>query len=266
MIITKDFVIINLPKTGSTFVRKVVKEIYFRRNKNAITRALHKLKIRQIGYKELMTQNPMVPNHKDQHGCYDEIPKEHQHKQILAAVRDPYLRIESSYRFRWWSKFPFLSKQQIAKEFPTFPDLSFQDFTKFYAMESEIFKQKYEVKEGLKIGKQSIQFVRLFFVNHREVFQKLSRDYILGGHFKKDICNVTFLRNENLNEELAMFLSEHGFSQDELDFIRSHQKVNATKNESSKSHMDQHLVDFVNEYEWVMLEILAALGIDYRRS
>ncbi len=265
MIITKDFVILNLPKTGSTFVRKVVKEIFYRRNKNILTKALHKLKIRQVGYKELMTEHPMVPNHKDQHGCFDQIPKKHNHKPVMAAVRDPYLRIESSFRFRWWSKFPFLEQEELDRLFPNFPDLSFEQFMQFYALESDQFKSKYGIDTEMKIGKQSIQFVRLFFKNHRDVFSRLNKEYISSGAFKSDMCDVTFLRNENLNEELAAFLSKYGFSEKELEFIKDHKRVNATKKADSESHMDQQLIDFVNEYEWVMLEVLAELGIEYRR-
>lgn len=266
MIATDDFVILNLPKTGSTFVRNVVKEIFYRRNKNVLTKALHKLGVRRIGYREIMTDHPMKANYQDQHGCFDQIPVKHNNKPILSVVRDPYSRMESSYRFRWWAKHPFLEKDRLTELFPGFPDLTFKEFTKFYALESDEFKRKYKVDEGLKIGKQSIQFIRLFFKNHEAVFRSLNENYISEGLFKRDMCHITFIKNENLNEELAHFLSQYGFSQNELDFIRNHKKVNATKNDTSKSHLNQHLVDFVNEYEWVMLDILESLGINYRRE
>lgn len=267
MIITKDLVILNLPKTGSSFVRKVMKEIYFkRRNKNILTKGLHKLKIKKIGFKEVMADHPTILNYKDQHGCFDQIPIEDKNKQILSVVRDPYLRLESVFKFRWWVDNPPIENEQIEKYFPDFPDLTLQQFIQMHKLVNENLKMKYGIDNKLKMGNQSIQFIRMFFRNHKEIFESLTEDYFSKGYFQKDLCDVTFLKNENLNEELALFLSKYSFSNEEIMFVKYHKKVNVTKNEIDKTYITQDLIDYVNEYEQPLFEILSSIGINYNRN
>ncbi len=266
MIITKNLVVLNLSKTGSTFVRKVIKDIFLkRRNKNIITKALHKFGFKSLGYKEIMTEHPTVPNYKDQHGCYDQIPDIDKNKRILSVVRDPYLRLESVYRFKWWAKHPQIEQEYIDSHFPNFPDLTFQQYLKLQMFVNEKMKEKYNIDRDLKIGNQSIQFIRLFFRNHKKVLAELNHDYIVNGTYKNDICDVAFIRNENLNEELFLFLSNNGFSKDEISFIRNHEKVNITQSNTDKSLINEELISCINEDEWILMEILSYLGFNYKK-
>lgn len=275
MIITKDLVILNLPKTGSSFVRKVIKDIYWKRNKNILTRALlrfglikilHRLGYRAIGYKELRTKHPTVSNYKDQHGCYDQIPTRAKNKKILSVVRDPYLRLISIYKFKWWAKNPPLENELIKSHFPNFPDLTFQQYLKLDMLTNKRMKEKYGIDKHIKIGNQSIQFIRFFFRNHKKILAELNTDYIVNGSYKNDICDVTLIKNENLNEELASFLSKFDFSNEELSFIRDHGKVNVTKNNVDNSFLNQEFINYINENEWILLEILSFLGFKYKKE
>ena len=267
MLIIKDLVILNLPKTGSSFVRKVIKDIFLkRRNKTLTGRILNKLRIKSIGYKEIMTDHPIVSNKRDQHGCFDQIPEKDKHKEILSVVRDPYLRLESLYKHRFWARYPPVGKKQLETLFPTFPDLSIQEYLKLQMVGNDQMKEKYGIDKNVKIGNQSIQFIRFFFRDHKQVLSEMDHDYIKNGEFKKDMISVTLLKNENLNSELASFLSKNSFSKEEVNFVLSHEKVNVAKDDMEKSLIDQDLIHFVNENEWILLEILSSLGINYKRE
>ena len=226
---------------------------------------MHKLRIRKIGYKEFLTEHPLIPNYQDQHGCFDQIPIEHKHKPILSVIRDPYLRFESIYKFRWWVQNPPIENEQIEELFPTFPDLTFQQYIEMDCLANKKLKIKYGIDDDFKIGSQSILFIRMFLKNHQEILSSLDENYMTNQFLKKDICNVTFLKKENLNEELAQFLSKYGFSKNELNFIQNHEKVNVTTHDTNKSFLNQELIDYINEYEWVLFDILSMLDIIYKR-
>lgn len=266
MIITKKFVVLNLPKTGSSFVRKVIKDIYYKRQKKLFVKLLSKFQINYFIFYEIMTEHPRLPNYKDQHGCFDQIPKQYNNKKILSVVRDPYLRLESLYKFKWWAKNPPVEIKKIKALFPNFPNLNLKQFLKMNLISNEQMKEKYDIDKNLKIGNQSIQFIRFFFKNHRKVLAELDEDYILKGYFKNDLCDVTLLKNENLNNELAQFLLENNFSEEEANSVLKHDKVNVTKSNFDKSLIGQELITFVNENEWILFEILKYKGLNYKND
>lgn len=79
MIITKDIVFLNLPKTGSTFVRKTIKELYNKRiENNILLRIGLRLKLLKHPYRELILPNLLLKKglteYSDQHGHYTQIP------------------------------------------------------------------------------------------------------------------------------------------------------------------------------------------------
>ena len=253
VIITKDFVILNLPKTGSSFVREVIISIY---NKRGAT---------SEEFMELMTPNTKIPTLKDQHGCYDLIPRKYQGRKIISVIRDPYLRLKSLYRYGWWKEHPYVDKMLIETHLPNFPNLSFDKFLEMEKLVNDKLKNDYEIPYSLEIGNQTIQFIRFFFRNHRKVLSSLTLDYFLSGEYKNDICDVSFLRNENLNLELFKFLSNNGFSNEEAEFALNHEKVNVTKSLLNENIDDRVLIEHINTTEWILFEILLYLGIDYRK-
>jgi hypothetical protein len=266
MIITKNLVVLNLPKTGSSFARRVIKDIFLKRkNKNILTRVLCKFNLKSIGFQEIKTEHPTVHNFKDYHGCFDQIPHIDKNKTILSIVRDPYLRLESLYKFRWWVKNPPLEPEVIKTHFPTFPNLTFEQFLELQILVNGSLKKKYKIDEKLKIGNQSIQFIRFFFKNHENVLAELNTEYFVNGSYKQDLCDVNLIRNENLNEELVSFLSKNGFLKEEINFILNHEKVNVTESNIESSLISEELLSYVDENEWILFEILSYLGFDYKR-
>ena len=123
MIITKDYVLLNFPKTGSTFVRETLKELYYRRgglvNKLALATGLDKWQPMQKALTAesrletfLVKRNIKANNHFEElwlpiaydaqyisgvtekrkyiHGIFSQIPIEHRQKPILGIIRNPY--------------------------------------------------------------------------------------------------------------------------------------------------------------------------------
>jgi len=267
MIITDNLVILNLPKTGSSFVRKVVKDIFLKRKNNKFfAKVLNKLGIKSIGYKEIMAQHHSRHNYKDQHGFYDQIPDEDKNKKILSVVRDPYLRLESIYKFKWWVSYPPLEQEELYSNFPNFPDLTLEQYLEMQIIFNEKMKKKYNIDKDVVIGNQSIQFISFFFKNHKKVLADLNNEYIINGLYKDDMCNVSLISNENLNEELISFLSKNGFQKEELNFILNHKKVNVTNSDIKESLINKKLISFVNENDWILIKILSDLGFDYKNK
>ena len=139
-----------------------------------------------------------------------------------------------------------------------------EDFLDFQLLISKKQREKHNIPEKVNVGNQTVQFIRFFFKNHEKVLRELSDEYISSGAYRKDMCDVKFLRNENLNEELAAFLGENGFQESEVEFVRRHKKVNVTKSKVSETLITKELVSFVNSHDWMLMKILSDLGIDYQ--
>lgn len=265
MIVTDKFVVLNFPKTGSSFVRKVVKDIFLKkRNKNIFTKVFHKIGLKSIGYEEVKTDHPIIENFRDHHGCYDQIPYEHKSKHIISVVRNPYRRLESIFKYRNWINSPKISQDELTKHFPTFPKLTFTQYLDLQNLQNKKEKDKFNIPENVKIGKQSIQFIRFYFKDHKKILTQLNEDYIISGSYKKDMCEIIFLRNENLNNDLYNFLSKNNFEHEEIRFILNHKKVNVTRGDFSEKIDFEKLISFIDENEWILLKILSDLGYNYK--
>ncbi|MDD1610404.1 MAG: hypothetical protein LUO95_07320, partial [Methylococcaceae bacterium] len=81
---------LNLPKTGSSFARAAIKEIYEQRQskKNVIIKALQRLMFKQFGYySELILPNIKVAGIEspaDQHGTFSQIPRNYLNREIVS--------------------------------------------------------------------------------------------------------------------------------------------------------------------------------------
>ena len=267
MIITKDYVLLNFPKTGSTFVRETLKELYYRRgglvNKLALATGLDKWQPMQKALTAesrletfLVKRNIKANNHFEElwlpiaydaqyisgvtekrkyiHGIFSQIPIEHRQKPILGIIRNPYDRVVSMYEYRAWARFPYDNTGALRAEYPHFPDLNFEEYfdmaTK-YGLRS-LTKHK-TVKAD--VGMQTLSFIKFYFENPDEIFEKLTDEYIDSKEFMNDLPkNITFLHTENLNQELYDFLRKHNHSEKELRFILENAKINVTNSRKKK--------------------------------
>ncbi|MBU2020627.1 MAG: hypothetical protein KJ941_13360, partial [Bacteroidetes bacterium] len=178
--------------------------------------------------------------------------------------RNPYKLLESQYHYRSWAvNFPF-TETKIKSLFPHFPNLSIEDFIEMKILCNEDFLIQNNLPKEVFFGEQTLGFIRLFFKNHLSIHKKLNVEYFTEGHYKADMCNVSFIKNENLNEELIQFLQNYEFTQQELKHIRNHKKVNVSSEDTFDLAKRQMILDYINEHEWALLLILADLGIHYK--
>ncbi|MEO5344741.1 MAG: hypothetical protein H7842_15775, partial [Gammaproteobacteria bacterium SHHR-1] len=94
MIITDEFVMLNMPKTGSSFARHAIREIYSNCNPK---RPCQELLVHQID-RQFAHKSP------GQHGTRRQIPAAHRHKPIVTIRRQPEQRYLSGYLFRHWAR------------------------------------------------------------------------------------------------------------------------------------------------------------------
>ena len=264
MLITDNFVLLNLPKTGSTFACTVIKSIYLSRIKQTLlNKILLFLKLKNPGYLELEMAHASVRGHKNQHGSYYQIPREHQHKTIASIIRNPYDRFESEYSFRWWIKHPLVDLEIIKRRLPNYPEISLEEYTVYREMVADYLKNQYSIPLELNIGVQTILFLRMFLKDPLVIFPGLTQDYFDSKEYLGDLATVHFMKQESLKDDLKLFLSQYNFSNEELEIIKNHRKVNVTKRIINKEQLSPKAIEHVRQSENKFFNILSDLGFDY---
>ena len=268
MIITDQFVMLNLPKTGSSFARKAIKLLYKNRfDKLTFSKKLAiKLKLSKPLLCEYILPNIRikgVKRHPDHHGTYWQIPEKHKKKKIFSIARNPYDRLLSTYEFKGWVRNPPISKELIGESFPQFPELNLNEFIEMSRM---IVKQELGDRfQNIRIGPQSVQFIFMFFKNPESILQNITDCYIDSNEYLKDMADITFLRQEYLREDMKNFLLKYGFNQHELKIVDELGVINETKNKSENRNalLTPEAIDYINIEERFVLKILRQKGIEY---
>ncbi len=201
MILTDDFIYIHQPKTGGTFVTKLLEDIYGG------------------------DKNKVFLNEKKHAGCA-EIPQDWLPTRVLTTIRNPYERYVSQYAFGWWRRYPeaYCGASAMQALFPNFPDISFGDFV---LMANELFTANHQGRSNGfqntnfagedRLGWHTEQFVRLYCKRPREVFSKIDDKYIDDLEIDRDLFGgINYLYAENLNQGLHDFLLEIGVDATEL--------------------------------------------------
>lgn len=252
MLICENFVVLNMPKTGSTFVRTVVKEIYRQRAERTPG---------AFQPEELILPNLNVPDRPlDQHGTYRQIPEYARSRVVVSVARNLYEKLRSTYEFGFWQEYPSLPREELLERFPHFPDLSIDEY-----VEMNVLAGRRKVPNGnrLHIGNQTIQFIRMYFRDPVSVIDRLTSQYMDGDEYEADMPEITFLRHEDLNSDLAQFLQRMGFSEQEIEFCRAHPKVNEAQRRKSvvEGIPPESVCQYVQEYERLLIRILSDRGL-----
>lgn len=246
MIITDDFVMINFPKTGSSFARAAIKKLYSRRCSIG-RKVLSSIGLCNPGYIELMLPNINNSTHKfrhrhakGQHGHVSQIPEKYRDRPVVSIVRNPFSRYISGYQFKWWEKYPPQSDDVIFDKYPHFPNLSFEEF---YNMKHEFGRENRlrGIEPKIELGIYSIQFIQFYCRHPAEVLNKIDDNYIEKELFREDMGNIKFLRQENLREDLKAFLLDMGVSSEEITFLDFMEKMNVTEKIQPGSSDDTHI-------------------------
>lgn len=233
MIATKDFVMINFPKTGSSFARKFIHDAYttqkesrsrlFPWGKKLSKKEFEYISISKVGEG---TYNGLV----DQHGKRCQIPQKHIKKKIVSITRNPFSRYRSIYQYGWWKQNPPAPLHTIKKAFPNFPNLNFEEF---FAM-----LDKYgtpNILEGanpsIEIGYHSAQFIRYFHKRPQQLLTSINAQFIESSACTECFQDVSFLRQETLRRDLTHLFQTLGFNSKQIEAIAAAPSLNKSEDD-----------------------------------
>jgi len=261
MLISDSFIMLNLPKTGTTFTIKVIKEAFGESNPSIITRLQWKLGLKQKKLNELKL--PIIRDYRknkmDKHGIYDQIPSHYlnSNREIVSIIRDPFTARISRYNYASWKRKSsrLWNSDLVHKAFPHFPNLSFKEYLQLTEIIDELRSQDLDYTLNVELGGLSYQWIQMFCKDHKTMLKKVHKNFTSDSSLSKHFPKITFLRQENLNEDLIDFLSRHGFSMNQLDFIRTSSKQNVSVYDSYKKYLTPEAVDFILEKEWFLFKM-----------
>lgn len=229
MIATDDFLLINFPKTGSSYTREVIKRLY--RPGGGALSGLRGVVDRRPVFHEIMLPKIDQERQKgilDQHGTRQQIPARFSHLPIVTVARHPFKRYISNYRYGWWRENPPAPVEEIRAEFPAFPEL---DFEEFYAMNHRFSRPNRlkEIEPTLELGLHSIQFVQFFARDPRAYLETLTDESLESGDCLLEFDSIRFLDQDDLSGELRALFTSVGFTADDLAFMDTMGRVNESR-------------------------------------
>lgn len=245
MLVTEDFVMLNFPKTGSSYAREVIKRVYDTPDTGSFG-VLEKLGLNRPSVRELMMpkiHEAMYKGVKDQHGVWQQIPGKYKSRQVLSIKRNPFSRYLSAFHYGWWKTHPPATLIELKQHFPGFPQLSFSEY---YEM-TNIFSCRDRLSgilPKIDIGLHSLQFIQFYFKDPESVIRKIDAEYIESGAFKADMADVYFLEQEKLSADLKGFLIKLGAEPEMLNFLDEAKRVNVTPHQPGEYTISDLLLDY----------------------
>ncbi len=228
MIITDRFVMLNFPKTGSSFVRKALKKVHHCDTlPNKILRKLNLAKSSMVELSLPSLDRQLPKGLRDQHGTYRQIPEGHRHKRLVSVIRNPFDRYASAYLYGWWKTNLHTSEERLREAFPHFPDLSLREYYEMINLFGRENRLK-GISPRIDLGFYAIQFIQFFFREPERTLGLIDAEYIEQKRYLDDMAEVVFLHQENLNRELYDFLRNLGYPEADIAFIRDAERVNVT--------------------------------------
>ncbi len=231
MIATEDFIFIHAPKTGGTFVTKVLNELY---SDN----------LKEIAHK---------------HAYAKEIPKEYRDLERLLVLREPLKWYESHYLYGWWRRYP--------QTFPGFKEenienLSFLDFIKLWNKHWADEVKNFE-KEDLRFGKLSYVTILYIFENPDTILKDILQNGVENFWDRFQIPdNITILKTSNLNEGLFRFLSKF-MPKEKIAPIKKLKRIRPNDDprgeKEIKIEINDKIVEYISFKEPILKELLERL-------
>jgi hypothetical protein len=264
VIVTDDFVMLNFPKTGSSFARAVLEKLYVERESR-----LRKL-LTRLGVRAPVVMDIHLPKIdeerdygiRDQHGTLRQIPVGHRHKPVVTITRNPFSRYVSLFLFRWWEQYPPAEPRIILDRYPHFPDLSFSEYYQMEHIHGTESRLRGLVPR-IELGLHTIQFIQFYFRDPDTVLRNIDDKYIEEEQYWDDLRDITFLHQENLNLELNEFLLQLGIDQRSLELIDSSPRVNATDKQDAVDYREYFVEDKIENQILERERLLFAIFPEY---
>ena len=233
MIITDRFVFLAFPRTGTTFVRDVLKQLYLRTEPGLLARMGLRRTPTPARLRELIL--PMVDTvmaeragRESQHGSYRQIPAEARHLPILSVARNPFDQVVSAYEHRFWRENPIWDVETLKAEYPGYPELTFEQYVEM--MQSHGVRNLLKGKAPqARVGFLTLRFLKFYGLDPDRLIDSLTDDFIDRELFRPELASVRFVHTENLVPELRGFLAEVGFPPGTTEFMSGLPKANAAR-------------------------------------
>lgn len=265
MIITDEFIMINFPKTGSTFVRNVMKELYS--NTNYLDKQLIKFKLKN----EKRLINLQLPNIrvnskayglKDEHGLFFQIPNEYKDREIVSVSRNLFERYISAYEYGNWKKHPWVDEEVLKNRYKTYPELSFKQYMDLVHFFNP-YNSNPRINNKLNIGHATCQFILYYFKEPFKILNSINSNYIDSNRYLNDMAKITFLKQDNLNTDLYNFLISKGYNRKKTAFILKKGKENNStpKGKKISDYFDKNLLNQTKERDKLLFNIFGEYAV-----
>ncbi len=269
MLITHRFVLLNMPKTGSTFARTVVRDVVARTRERR-PRRLRLMQAfglaggpycREVMLPPLLGQS--VQRRRNQHGAWRQIPRRYRKLPVVAVIRDPLSWHRSRYAFGWWRRNHTLPLEVLRKEFPNFPNLDPEEFTRMNMLRIQRLVLG-DREPAPAVGPMTITLLTMFCRHPREVLARLDDAYLDGDGFMDDLADIDLLRQWRLNDDLADYLSRQGFDESLLGDLRERARINSSDYgpETADTGWSEKLLVDLRHRERLVYRLMALKGID----
>ena len=208
MIATDRFVYIHQPKTGGTFVTKVLRELEG-----------------ELATRELRVRTPRTAfvRSKLKHGTCRDIPRALRGLPVWTTVRNPYDQYVSEYAFGWWRRddYPRHFRRRVrgfAERYPDYPDLSFGDFLRLYHEAFGRTRRSRDFEGADGVGWLTERFLRYYARRPRTLTRRLRSGDGLAT-LRAHLYDVRYLRMDDLNAEVHRALLDAGLPEARVAFV-----------------------------------------------
>lgn len=242
MIVTPYFVYLHHPKTGGTFVTKMLYEM-------------------QKRYPEFKVSEPRGLKHAGRR----KIPGAYAHLPLVTNIRYMLDHYVSRYEFKWWTQ-PGFFRPEIKEEYPHFPNLDFKEFMQVFCnwYYRDIDRNKADVLVNSNIGVNTRAITRIVGTNNN--FKLLSeQDSKSDSDLRECFEGIHFLKSHRLNQDLAELIQSSGRDKGieyDTSFILESKKVlpklggRGDSGKNWRNYFDDELLDFVMLKDRLLLRSL----------
>jgi len=248
MIITPRFVALNYPRTGSTFVRDVLRTVHRANGPASRVRGwLGLASFQELDLPIERTLSARREGRRSQHGSYAQIPERDRGKPVLSVTRNPFDRAVSMYEHGFWRTRPHADPAAIAGRYPHYPEL---DFTEYLEMQATFGFDN--VRQGVElsadVGPHTLHFIRFFWQDPDSALRQLTDASIEDDSFLASMPAVRFLHTEALGEELRGFLTEMDYPPAQTAFLLDEAPVNQAASRKGRPWTEYFTEEQANEF------------------
>ena len=225
MIITPQMVLLNYPRTGSTWARGVVRHLHGV-EASGLARRLARTRLGWRGFHELTlpidrTASARRERRRSQHGSWRQIPGWARGREVVSVGRDPLVQLESMYHHGFWRDHPPAPLDEVRRVLPSFPELDLGEYLTLL----ERFALP-DVLQGARppaeVGVLTAHFLRFFHPRPDEVLRGLTDEDLDGERLLAELPPVRLLRTERLRAELGEVLRAQGHAPSAIEEAMDH--------------------------------------------